>query len=208
MEQKSETFLDRHLIVQSLERGMSYEDYRKLMGNLVLDGASTGPNQNEELSNYTLLNNQRMKRLDKTLKIGSEMAKKIQGVDRKITWLVLTESWCGDAAQTLPVMNIMASLNNRISLKLILREENTALMQRFLTNGAMAIPKLIAIDNANGDIVGEWGSRPSIATKMVRDQMDTYGELTPEFRQDLQQWYNKDKGQNTVKDLLPLLSLE
>ncbi|MCM4166818.1 hypothetical protein KCTC52924_01671 [Arenibacter antarcticus] len=208
MEQKSETLLDSQLIEKSLERGMSYGDYRKMIATLVLEGASTGPIQNEELSNYTLLNDQRMRRLDKTLKIGAETVSKIERVDREITWLVLTESWCGDAAQTLPVMNKIANLNNKISLKLLLRDENTELMQRFMANGSMAIPKLIAIDNASGDIIGEWGSRPSVAAKMVQDQKDKYGVFTPEFKEELQQWYNKDKGQSTIKDLLPLLFLE
>ena len=31
----------------------------------------------------------------------------------------------------------------------------------------MAIPKLIAIDEVSGVIIGQWGPRPSEATKMV-----------------------------------------
>ncbi|WP_086475842.1 thioredoxin family protein [Arenibacter amylolyticus] len=208
MEQNQELLVDHQLIGQSLKNSMSYGEYRELMDQLVVEGKSTGPEQNEKLSNYTSLNQRRMKRLEKTLKIDPETADKIKRVDRQITWLVLTESWCGDAAQTLPVMDKMVALNENISLRLVLRDENTALMQRFLTNGAMAIPKLIAIDNATGDIIGEWGSRPSIAKKMVQDQKEKFGEFTPEFIEELQQWYNKDKGQNTISDLLSLLPLE
>jgi len=122
--------------------------------------------------------------------------------------LVLTESWCGDAAQTIPVMNKAASLNKNISLRLVLREENLELMEQFLSNGAMAIPKLISIDDATGKIIGEWGSRPTIANKMVEDYKGIYGNLSPDFKQDLQMWYNKDKGRNTLSDLLSLLFLE
>jgi len=196
------------IISESLERSMDYGEYRKLMGNLAAEGKSTGPVQNQELGDYTLLNEQRMKRLDKTIKIDAVSGSKIMGFDKKVTWLVLTESWCGDAAQTLPVINKVAGLNDKITLRLALRDENIELMERFLSNGAMAIPKLIAIDDANGELIGEWGSRPTVATKMVQDQKNRYGELTAEFKQDLQLWYNKDKGQNTVKDLLSLLGIE
>jgi len=30
--------------------------------------------------------------------------------------------------------------------------------------------------------------------------------LTPEFKEDLQRWYNKDKGQSKLKDLTAMLS--
>ena len=106
------------------------------------------------------------------------------------------------------VINKVARLNDKITLRLVLRDENTELMEQFLSNGAMAIPKLIAIDDDSGQVIGEWGSRPTMATRMVQDQKDRFGELTPEFKQDLQVWYNKDKGQNTVNDLLSLLALE
>ena len=198
----------RGLVQDALKGALSYEDYRLMVGNLALEGKSTGSVQSEELGNYTLLNDQRMKRLDKTIKIDANSELKIKGVDQKITWLVLTESWCGDAAQTIPVMNKVASLNKNISLRLVLRDQNLELMEQFLSNGAMAIPKLISIDDATGNIIGEWGSRPTIANKMVEDYKGKYGNLSPDFKQDLQVWYNKDKGRNTLSDLLSLLFLE
>ncbi|HUH46107.1 MAG TPA: thioredoxin family protein, partial [Arenibacter sp.] len=174
------------IIKESLEKSMDYGAYRELMGKLAAEGKSTGAVQNREMGDYTLLNEQRMKRLDKTIGIDAVAASRIKEFDKKTTWLVLTESWCGDAAQTLPVINKMAQLNDKITLRLVLRDENIELMEQFLSNGTMAIPKLIAIDDTNGELIGEWGSRPTLATRMVQDQKDRYGELTPEFKQDLQ----------------------
>lgn len=196
------------LIEEGLEKAMGYNDYRNLMETLVLEGKSTGKNQNDELANYTLLNDRRMKRLDKTIKVDAKTETKIKAYNKKVTWLVLTESWCGDAAQTIPVMNKLAALNDNISLRLLLRDENLELMQRFLSNGAMAIPKLIAIDGDTAEVVGEWGSRPTAAAKMVIEEKANFGRLRPEFKETLQQWYNKDKGQNTIKDLLSMLFLK
>jgi thiol-disulfide isomerase/thioredoxin len=198
----------QELVREGLRSSMRYVEYRLMMSNLALEGKSTGSIESQELSDFTSLNDQRMKRLDKTIKIDSDSEAKIKGVAKKTTWLVLTESWCGDAAQTLPVMNKIAELNKNISLRLVLRDENLELMEQFLSNGAMAIPKLISIDDTTGKVVGEWGSRPTIAAKMVQDYKSKYGKLTAEFKQNLQLWYNKDKGQNTVSDLLSLLFLE
>ena len=196
------------LVRDGLKSSMGYVDYRLMLSNLALKGKSTGSIESQELSDFTRLNDQWMRRLDKTIKIDADSEAKIKEVAKKTTWLVLTESWCGDAAQTIPVMNKIADLNRNISLRLVFRDENLELMEQFLSNGAMAIPKLISIDDTTGKVIGEWGSRPSIAAKMVQDYKSKYGMLTAEFKQDLQLWYNKDKGQNTVSDLLSLLFLE
>ena len=196
------------LVQKGILKAMSYQEYRALVDDLSMTGRSSGLEQDEALVNYTLLNQRRMKRLDKTLKINNEIAAKIKGFDKKITWLVLTESWCGDAAQTIPMMNKVAELSNTISLKVILRDDNLDVMNRFLTNNAMSIPKLIMIDDISGAILGEWGSRPKIATQKVLDYKTQHGMLTSGFKEELQVWYNKDKGQSTLRDLMGLLALE
>lgn len=197
------------IVQRGMEKGMSYPDYRMLMDSLAAAGEATGQEVSEDMINYTLLNQRRMKRLDKTLKIDEASADRIKGFgDKKVTWLVLTESWCGDAAQSLPMINKVAALNDNISLKIILRDENLEVMNRFLTNGAMSIPKLVMVDDATNIVVGEWGSRPKIAQQLVVDYKNKHGVLTPEFKEELQVWYNKDKGQSMLNDLLELLALK
>lgn len=190
------------LIKDGLKNATSYSAYRLLVKQLAEEGKSTGPEQSEALTNYTQLNDRRMKRWDKTLKLSEEAQEQIAKVDTKITWLVLTESWCGDASPALPVMHKITELNPNISLQIILRDENVDLMNHFLTNGGMSIPKLIAIDDTTGEVIGDWGPRSKAATKLVEDYKSEHGELTAEFKQDLQVWYNKDKGQSILADLL------
>ncbi len=98
-------------------------------------------------------------------------------------------------------------LNSKIDFKVVLRDENDELMNQFLTNGGKAIPKLIMIDNESGEVLSSYGPRPSDATKLVSDYKAKHGQLTPEFKEDLQRWYNKDKGQTAVKDLMVLLNV-
>jgi len=193
------------LIQKGLQRSMSYQEYRTLVAQLAAEGKTTGQAQSESLIEYTKLNDRRMKRWDKTLKFGAEAQEKITKFSDKTTWLVLTESWCGDASPSLPVMHKITELNPNISLRIILRDEHLELMDRFLTNGAMSIPKLIAIDEVKEEVVADWGPRSTAATKLVEDYKTEHGKLTAEFKQDLQVWYNKDKGQSVIEDLTGLL---
>ena len=194
------------IIKESLNKSQSYQDYRNMVKQLVENNSTTGEDKSEAMINYTMLNDRRMKRWDKTVKIPQEIQDRIAEFNEKITWLVLTESWCGDAAHLMPVMNKIAELNNNIDFRVVLRDENDELMNQFLTNGSKSIPKLIMIDNASGEVINSYGPRPDKATKMVNDYKKEHGVLTPEFKEDLQRWYNKDKGQSTLKDLTAMLS--
>ncbi len=195
----------KELIAAGLAKGQSYSEYRTLVATLASEGKTTGPEQKEALINYTQLNDRRMKRWDKTFKIDEETIHLIENYRKKTTWLVLTESWCGDASPSMPVMHKIAALNPNITLKVVLRDEHPDLMNRFLTNGAMSIPKLIAVNDENHEVLGTWGPRSQAATLLVNDYKEKHGNLTAEFKQDLQLWYNKDKGRSVLKELAGLL---
>lgn len=194
-----------NIIKDSLAKSISYTEYTTLVNNLVENKDTTGTDKSENLVEYTMLNAKRMKRWDKTLKVNASVKERIEKIDKKITWLVLTESWCGDAAHVVPVMQKVAELNPNINVKVVLRDENEALMNSFLTNGGKSIPKLIMVDETSGEVINTFGPRPSGATQLVKDYKEKHGMLTPEFKEDLQRWYNKDKGQNAVDDLVALL---
>lgn len=195
----------QNVIQESLKNAISYQAYRDLVKTLVESESTTGHDKTEDLINYTKLNDQRMKRWDKTLKISDDIKDKISNFKGNITWLVITESWCGDAAHIVPVIHKIAELSENINLKLVLRDDNDELMSQFLTNGGRAIAKLIMIDNTTGEVLNTFGPRPSEATKMVNDYKAEHGGLTAEFKENLQVWYNKDKGQSTINDLMLLL---
>ena len=193
------------IINQSLSKAITYQEYRELVAYHTVNNTTTGPQQTEALANYTLLNNARMKRLDKTVRIPEAIMEKFISFRGDHTWLVITESWCGDAAQSMPAINKLAQLAPSIEFKVVLRDENPELMNAFLTNGSQSIPKLIVLDNKTNEVLADWGPRPSIATQMVHDFKERYGVLTPEFKQDLQVWYNNDKSQNIIENLARLI---
>ncbi|TYC10189.1 thioredoxin family protein [Bizionia gelidisalsuginis] len=193
------------IINESLKRAMSYTKYREVVTQLVSDTASTGELQDEEMANYTMLNDKRMKRWDKTLKISEAISTQIKNVTSKQTWIVLTESWCGDAAHLLPVMNKVAELNDTIEFKVVLRDENEELMNHFLTHGGKSIPKLVMVDTETLRVKNTFGPRPIGAIQLVTDYKEKHGEITAELKEDLQGWYNKDKGQSTIAELAALM---
>ncbi|AYN69827.1 thioredoxin family protein [Euzebyella marina] len=196
------------LIKKALSQAVSYPDYREMVNQLALEGRSTGPNQTEALANYTMLNDRRMKRFDKTVKLSDETISDIENIDRPLTLLVLTESWCGDASPALPVMNKVAELSDVVDLKVVLRDEHLELMDEFLTNGARSIPKLLVIDKNSNEVVEEWGPRPEPAARMVTEHKEKFGKIMPELKEELQQWYNKDKGQTIAREVLASLALK
>jgi|TARA_B110000971_G_C19941858_1_gene469100 hypothetical protein len=194
----------KEIIANSLQKTISYTDYRALVRNLLAEGKATGPEQSEDLTNYSRLNDRRMKRLDKTIKISEEVMLAFQKLKQPQTWLVLTEGWCGDAAQNIPVLNKIAEATEQIDLKIVLRDEHLPLMDLFLTNGGRSIPKLIALDKDN-NVIDSWGPRPTTATKMAVDYKEKNGALDLVFKEDLQVWYNKDKGKSVQEDFVNLI---
>jgi len=191
----------KQLIAKILENAISYPKYRTLVHDLLIVGKSTGPIQSEALTNYSLLNDRRMKRLDKTIKISDETKAVFKSITEKQTWLVLTEGWCGDAAQNLPVIQKLAAENENIALKIVLRDEYLELMDLFLTNGGRSIPKVILLD-AQNNVQHTWGPRPTLATEMMADYKAKNGSIDAQFKQDLQVWYNKNKGQSVQEDFV------
>ena len=190
------------LIDKSLEKGLSYRTFRNLLNDLIEQGSTTGDIKSENLINYTMLNGRRFKRWEKTLKMTEEYQKYFRSIQKDMDWLVITESWCGDAAHVMPALQKIAEENEQIDMKVVLRDENPELMDQFLTNNSQSIPKLIVRDKRTKEIMFTYGPRPSVATQLVDDYKEMHGSLTPEFKEDLQRWYNKDKGQTVFNDLV------
>ncbi|TXK76641.1 thioredoxin family protein [Mesonia sp. K4-1] len=193
-------------IEEALDNAMSYTEYKTLMNDLLAENKSTAAIQEESLVEYSKLNQRRMKRWEKTLKITDEAEAFFKNYDQKMVWLVVSEGWCGDAAHGLPVLNALVELNPHIELKIVLRDSEDDLINQFLTNGAKSIPKLIMLKEENLEVIETWGPRPSTAAKLTADYKQEFGQLDASFKEDLQRWYNQDKGQTTIEDLQALLS--
>lgn len=195
----------RSLIENSLNKSYSYTQYREHVSALLEEGLSTGNTQSEDLTHYTTLNEVRMNRLDKTIHIPDEIKEKLKELKKEHTLLVISEGWCGDAAQILPVMNKITAETDKLDLKIVLRDENDELMNDYLTNGARSIPKLVLIEKDTLVARGSWGPRPHDAAKLIMDNKEKFGKVTTEAKEELQKWYLHDKGHSTMEEIALLL---
>jgi len=197
------------LIHSSLAKAQSYADYRQMLTELLeTEGKTTGPNQSEFYIEIAHLNQSRMKRLDRKPKFTEDTSAFLAGLDRELIFLALTEGWCGDAAQSLPVLNWMADASPNIQLLTLLRDENPELMDEFLTDGARSIPKVIILDAKTKEVLGDWGPRPAAAQQLVIDYKNTPESEKPEyteFQKQLHTWYARDKTRSTQVEVLEVL---
>ncbi|WP_330442714.1 thioredoxin family protein [Flavobacterium sp. C4GT6] len=193
------------LIEKSLDNSYSYSEYRNHMGLLLQDGLSTGATQSEDLTNYSSLNEVRMNRLDKTIKLTDDIKERLSKLKKEHVLLVISEGWCGDAAQIVPVINKMANETDKLELEIVLRDDNDELMNEYLTNGARSIPKLVLVEKDTHIARGSWGPRPYDAAKLIRDYKEQHGVIDQEAKTELQKWYLHDKGESTMKEITLLL---
>ena len=119
------------------------------------------------------------------------------GAARKL--LVIAEDWCGDASNTVPVVAKLVDAVPGLELRVILRDANPEVMDRYLTNGSRSIPVVIALDE-NYQELGHWGPRPTElqAWVMANRPILPKTELYPKVRK----WYAKDRGETTLREVL------
>jgi len=188
-----------------IENAMTYSEYRNLIDDLLGKGKTTGPNQSEELTEYTAMNVQRMKRLDKRTELEESLKGEISEINDQWIWLVLTEGWCGDAAQNVPVLNKMAETSDNIEIRFILRDENLDIMDQYLTDGGRSIPKLICLDADTLEEIGTWGPRPAVIQEKAMQWKDDSSIDKEEWAEKLHKWYADNKTEEIQQEFTELI---
>lgn len=195
----------KEIFKTALNSSYSYQDYRKIVIDLLQEGKTSGAIQSESLVNYSRLNETRMHRLDKTIAVDKAIISKIGSIQSQYIWLVISEGWCGDAAQLLPIFNKMCKVSENFDLKIVFRDQNEDLMNLFLSNGNKSIPKLIILDKNTLDVIADWGPRPKGAIDLVQNYKEKFGEIDDTIKAELQMWYLHDKGLSTQQEIMGLL---
>jgi hypothetical protein len=117
--------------------------------------------------------------------------------------LALSEDWCGDAVNLLPVLAQLAEEAPRLDFRVLSRDENLDLMDAHLTGGkSRSIPVVLVLDE-NFVERGWWGPRPG----PLQDWVVTDGMAVPsaERYKHVRRYYAKDKGRTTLRELLDLM---
>ncbi|TGE14255.1 thioredoxin family protein [Hymenobacter elongatus] len=193
------------LSAERLAASYSYATYRQLIDALQAEGKTTGPQQSQLLTDYTHLNVQRMSRLDKTVQLLPELHTALATLEKPYVCVVITEGWCGDAAQIVPVLEAVAQASaGKLTTHYLLRDENLDLIDQYLTDGGRSIPKLVVLEADTLVEVAQWGPRPAPAQTMF---LELKSQQLPfeEFSTQLHGWYAKDKTQSTQQELAQLI---
>jgi thioredoxin family protein len=116
--------------------------------------------------------------------------------------LVLSEEWCGDSINTLPLVARLAEAMPGVDMRILGRDSNSDLMNAHLTGTSRSIPVIMLLD---GDYVerGWWGPRPRplqewvIKEGLALPKDDRYREVRT--------WYARDHGVTSLTELLDMM---
>lgn len=175
-------------------RWFSFDEYLEFMERLVEQEKTSGEDQSRTLVDFTKLNFHRIRRITRNCHLTPETRMLADHICADMTWIVIAEAWCGDVPQNLPYIHAMSLLNHHINLRILLKNENMNIMNRFLTNGSQSIPKLICTDPVSYEVIGTWGPRPAEAQNLVRNLKKIPGFSKEKLQGEIQKWYTKDKG--------------
>jgi len=132
-------------------------------------------------------------------RVPEDLADEAHGVGNRWHLVALSEDWCGDAVNTLPVIARLSE-GAGWDLRVLSRDGNSDLMDAHLTNGrSRSIPVVIVYDERFGEI-GWWGPRPGEIQAWVLGE--GLAIPSPERYKEVRRWYAKDRGRSTLRELL------
>jgi hypothetical protein len=190
-----------------LDGGFSYSEFVELTERLVQENRTTGANQSEEYLAYTRICLQRMIRWNKTSKVSEALEQLLLQVNQPQVWVVITEAWCGDGAQSIPHLAKLADLNPLITIKIVLRDEHPDLMDAYLTKGNRSIPKLVAMTADLQQELFTWGPKPKYLLDLhAAFKQNSEGRSYSDFLEEVHLWYAKNKQKDLESEIYPLIS--
>ncbi|MBL7997983.1 MAG: thioredoxin family protein [Candidatus Kapabacteria bacterium] len=183
------------------EVSISYNEYRSItVANIEAYKNGDRSMRNVEKMDTVILNHSRMNRIEKHYQPNSALREAIAAIDTPQTWIVISEDWCGDSAQIVPYLNAIASLNDNILFGIVIRDMYPDVMDLYLTDGTRGIPKLIAFGKDGAELF-TYGPRPAPGAALVAERK-AQGISKDQFLEELQRWYNTDKGMSLEQEIL------
>jgi len=185
-----------------LQTGLTYAAYLELMTDQAALEPPTEDAEAAEKIGYTKLNLHRSGRISRMWRPSEELAALAARLEPQL-WMLLTEPWCGDSAQCLPCLAVLAGELDNIDLRLLLRDDNLDIMDQFLTDSKRSIPVLVSFDPGGNELF-RWGPRPAAAQEVV-DDAKSEGLEKPDLMERLHLWYGRDRGRQMDAELCAVL---
>jgi len=183
---------------------MDFRQYLLVFEDILHTQTPPAPYDNAAYLDYAKLNWSRMNRWLKKGVLSEQLIRGIKQISQPHQWIVITEPWCGDAAHSIPFIQLAAQQNQLISVVYELRDSLPFRINEYLTNGSKSIPKLI-IQDAEGNDLATWGPRPA-ECQLLFDRLKAEGAGFEVQKVALQNWYNADKGRSVQAELEALLT--
>lgn len=183
---------------------MNFQSYLAEFGAILDNQTPLPPYDKPAYLDYTKLNWSRMNRWLRKGGVSEQLVTAVKGISQPQQWIVITEPWCGDAAHSVPFLELAAKMNPLISISYELRDSPPHRINDYLTDGSKSIPKLIIRDDQGNDLA-TWGPRPVECQKLF-DMLKAEQADFETQKIALQNWYNMDKGQSVQTELEAILS--
>ena len=183
------------------DEGVSFEEYLVAAKH---DYENMSDGEDMEMKEYYRLGIQRMERMVSRYHPDAGQKSLLSQMDFKGKILIISEPWCGDASQALPVISAFFGTEH---VRITYRDKEPSLIDDFLTNGAKSIPVVIIL-NETFEVLNVWGARPQYGKELLeiyKQNPETYSK--EQCHNDLQVYYAKNKGYDTIKEILEMISL-
>ncbi len=193
-------------ILQQINKtGLTYEAFMKSAAErLETTDPETLDATEKDYFSYLPINIQRSNRIFRTFKLSEEIKETLSRIDSPQIWLVITEDWCGDSAQSLPVIARISDASDNVTMRILQRDTYPTIMDRYLTNGtSRSIPILVAY-NADGEELFKWGPRPDEGANLFKE-LKQEGMDKIEINEKLHLWYGRNRGKAISTEINGLL---
>jgi hypothetical protein len=138
----------------------------------------------------------------KRVSIPPELSARVEALGGHWRLLVLSEDWCGDSINILPIVSRLAESVSNMDLRLLKRDENPDIMDAHLTGKSRSIPIVILL-NQRFQECGWWGPRPFALQRWVEEKGM---KLDPAERyREIRSFYARDRGATTIEEIVSML---
>ncbi|MFN8277560.1 MAG: thioredoxin family protein [Chitinophagales bacterium] len=183
---------------------VSWEEYWAYAQVCAGTGQRPEKYHDEKMRRYTEANLARMKRVQEFLTVETKLYNLLSNLKESWHWLVLAEPWCGDAAQQVPALQILAACSPSVKFGMICSDAHPEIMAQFQTNGSNSIPKLVIAD-ATGKVRATWGPRPAVLQMKVQEQIKDAATSFGDKVRAVHAWYEADNNKALQLELLDIL---
>lgn len=138
----------------------------------------------------------------RTARVAPDLLPRVAAVKGRWNLLVLSEDWCGDAVNSVPVVARLAESIADCEYRIVSRDANPDLMNARLTAGTRSIPVVMVLDETYQE-KGWWGPRPAELQRWFVSE----GVLMekPDRSRHMREWYARDRGRSAQSEVLAII---